>query len=112
MPIPSVTEDSPGSMENRWLEIFGSLAMWNKELVTLYIKLDNLWRNKKSNNAGCLLQALPEKLMKGKDEFRDKIHQILVAHGTMAKENGEFSETTVQTLPTGFQACPGRVSSP
>lgn len=31
LPVPTVIEGSPGSMENSWLEMLGSLAMCNKE---------------------------------------------------------------------------------
>lgn len=61
---------------------------------------DNLWRDKKNKYAACLLLASLDKMSEGKSEFRDKINQITVARGRVAKENGEFSETTVQVQCT------------
>lgn len=53
-----------------------------------------LGRNKENNDAGRLLLAPLDKLTIEKDEFRDAINQILVACGTVTKENRELSETT------------------
>lgn len=85
----------PWQYGEHWCEVFGICAVCNKEFSdSVYKTFDNLGRNKENNDAGRLLLAPLDKLTIEKDEFRDAIKQILVACGTVTKENRELSETT------------------
>jgi hypothetical protein len=56
-------------------------------------KFDNLWENKKNNDAGSLLLSFLYKLTMEKNELSDKINQLEASQNTV-KDSNKLSDNT------------------
>ena len=110
MPTPTVTEAflvtkaSPGSLEstkNPWRELFYKLKEMNafdypdsptvgqQQIFfdSVYKTIDSLWKSKENDDAGWLSLASLDKSTKNRDEFCDKINQLVASQSTMKDNN-------------------------